>query len=88
MPDFVTALHRDSISQPVLMQPVSPTAYAAPVHFSETLQPDELAILSQLSAELLQNPLALQQLSDRVLELMRQDLRLQRERHHGYGRRW
>jgi len=67
---------------------VIPGAYAAPVRFLDLPQPEDLAMLSQLAAQLLQDPLAVKQLSDRVMELLQRDLKLQRERSHGYGRRW
>ena len=67
---------------------VSPGAYATPARFLDLPHAEELAMLSQLAAQLLQDPLAVKQLSDRVVELLQNDLRLQRERNHGYGRRW
>ncbi len=66
---------------------VSPGAYAAPARFLDLPQPEDLAMLSQLAAQLLEDPLAVKQLSDRVLELLQRDLMLQRERSHGYRRR-
>lgn len=66
---------------------VMPGAYAAPARFLALPQAEDLTMLSQLAAQLLQDPLALQQLSDRVVELLQRDLMLQRERSHGYGRR-
>ena len=67
---------------------VSPGAYATPARFLDLPHAEDLAMLSQLAAQLLQDPLAVKQLSDRVVELLQNDLRLQRERNHGYGRRW
>ena len=49
--------------------------------------PEEMAELAQLADQLLKDPLALQCLSDRVLELLKQELKQQQERSHGYGRR-
>ncbi|MBM0744557.1 hypothetical protein JOY44_23605 [Phormidium sp. CLA17] len=66
---------------------VSPGEYAAPAQFLE-IDSAELEMLSQLAAQLLNDPLAVQRLSDRVVELMQQDLKLQQERDRGYGRRW
>lgn len=40
----------------------------------------------QLLEQILRNPLLMQQLSDRVYELLQADLRQQRERKFGYGR--
>jgi len=45
---------------------------------------DELA---KLAEQVLEDPLAVQQLSDRVVQLLQQDLKQQRERHGDYGRR-
>lgn len=67
---------------------ISPGEYAAPARFLDLPQSDDLVMLSQLAAQLLQDPLAMQQLSDRVVELLQQDLRRQRERSREYGRRW
>jgi hypothetical protein len=66
---------------------VQPTAYAVPAQFLEPIQIDDLATLAQVSAQLLEDPIAVYQLSDRVFELLQQDLFLQRERGYGYGRR-
>lgn len=67
---------------------VNPAAYAAPAQFLNLPHPEDLTMLSQIAAELLSDPLAVRQLSERVFELLQQDLRLQRERGYGYGRRW
>lgn len=65
---------------------VSPAGYAAPVQFLELPKPEDLVILSQLAKQVLSDPLATQRLCDRVVQLMKQDLLLQQERH-SYGRR-
>lgn len=67
---------------------VRPTGYAAPARFLPVSKTEEIDRLALLAAQLLQDPMAMQQLSDRVVELLQQDLKLQRERSHGYGRRW
>ena len=67
---------------------VTPAGYAAPAQFLDLPKSEDLTMLSQLAAELLSDPLAVQQLSERVFELLRQDLMLQQERGYGYGRRW
>jgi hypothetical protein len=67
---------------------IASTDYAAPARFLDLPQSEDMAMLSQLAAQLLDDPLALQQLSDRVVELLHQDLERQRERSRGYGRRW
>jgi hypothetical protein len=66
---------------------VRPSAYAAPAQFLALPQGQELDALAQLAQQVLADPLAVQRLSDRVVELMRQDLRQQRERSGSYGRR-
>jgi urease gamma subunit len=66
---------------------VRPAGYAAPARFLQLTHPEDLALLSQLASQLLQDPMAVKQLSDRVLELLHQDLVQQQERSHGYGRR-
>lgn len=67
---------------------VKPGAYATPARFLNLSHSEEMVMLSQLAAQLLQDPLAMKQFSDRVVELLQQDLRQQRERSQGYGRRW
>jgi len=81
-------LGSEAASGIVPLASVKPGGYAAPAHFLDLPQADELASLSQLAAQVLQDPLAMQRLSDRVLELLQRDLTLQRERSRGYGRRW
>lgn len=66
---------------------VHPAGYAAPVQFGEPSQGTDLDTLAQLAAQLLQDPIAVYHLSDRVFELLQQDLDRQRERGYGYGRR-
>jgi hypothetical protein len=67
---------------------VGPTAYAAPAQFLDLSHSEDLEMLSQIAAQLLGDPLAVQRLSEQVFELLQQDLMLQRERSYGYGRRW
>jgi hypothetical protein len=66
---------------------VRPAGYAAPARFLQLTHPEDLAMLSQLAGQLLQDPLAVKRLSDRVVELLHQDLTQQQERSRGYGRR-
>lgn len=47
---------------------------------------EEREALLQLAAEILRNPLAVQNLCDRVYTLMEQDLQRQSERKQSYGR--
>jgi ABC-type glutathione transport system ATPase component len=44
--------------------------------------------MAQLAQQILQDPLRAMQLSDRVYELLQEDLRIQQERSRGYGRRF
>ena len=52
----------------------------------EALSPADLKGLGRLAEEILDDPLALQQLSDRVYRLMQDDLHRQQERQRGCGR--
>lgn len=42
----------------------------------------------QIAKKVLQDPIMMQKLGDRVLELLREDLRLLKERSQGYGSRF
>ncbi len=66
---------------------VRPGASATPAQFREPAHGTDMATLAQMAAQLLEDPMAVRQLGDRVFELLQQDLRLQRERSHGYGQR-
>jgi hypothetical protein len=50
-------------------------------------QPIDHAVSKTVLNQVLLDPLLLQQLSDRVYELLQEDLRKQSERSRGYGRR-
>ncbi|MEO0535840.1 MAG: hypothetical protein AAF215_18450 [Cyanobacteria bacterium P01_A01_bin.123] len=64
---------------------VAPAGFVAP----GVIQSDrDLAAMTRLAAELIDDPIALGQFCDRVYELMRDDLQRQRERSQGYGRRF
>lgn len=51
-------------------------------------QPEVAAAIAKLTQKVLQDPLQLQQLSNRVYELLQQDLRIHQERSRGYGKRF
>jgi hypothetical protein len=51
-------------------------------------QPESEAAIGALAKQILQDPLQLQQLRDRVDALLQQDLRILQERSRGYGRRF
>jgi hypothetical protein len=57
-----------------------------PLETSGMLNPDEMAQLAPLAKKILDDPVALMRLGDRVFELLSQDLKVQRERRQGYGR--
>ena len=63
---------------------------STPLPFSvergKTLDADELAKYAPLAAQILDDPVTLRKVSDRVFELLCRDLRLQQERRQGYGR--
>jgi len=87
--NHLTPLGAEAASgQVVPLAAVIPAGYAAPAHFMDSSHEDELASLSQLAAQVLQDPLAVQRLGDRVIELLKRDLELQRERSRGHGRRY
>lgn len=80
-----SAVGSETLSQPLVpLAAVRPAGYAAPAQFFDS-HPEALA---QVAAQVLADPLAVQRLSDRVIQLLQQDLRLQRERNRGAGRRW
>jgi hypothetical protein len=88
MPEGLSPLLGSDAPSPLHPTPaIRPGAYATPMQFGE-LSAEELALLSHLAAQVLEDPLAIQQLSDRVVELLGQDLEIERERDRGYGRRW
>ena len=64
----------------------APAGYAAPfaVLQSERKKEEQTGI-AKAAAQVLQNPLLMRRLSDRVYELMLEDLRNQRERSRNYG---
>lgn len=48
---------------------------------------EDAEALAGIAQQILEDPIALQQLSDRVFGLLAQDIRLQRERRHTYSSR-
>jgi hypothetical protein len=56
------------------------------VQMSDQAQTD-LVAMGELAEEILHDPLAIQELCDRVYDLMVDDLRMQQTRNRGYGRR-
>jgi hypothetical protein len=85
LPPPQSAAGSATLSQPLVpLAAVRPAGYAAPAQFLAS-QPEALA---QLAAQVLSDPIAVQRLSDRVIQLLQHDLMLQRERNRGAGRRW
>ena len=70
----------DEPSLPSLVKSVGGTSVAG---FALMQQQDELG---DLAAQVLNDPILFRQLCDRVHELLKADLRYQRERAQGYGR--
>lgn len=71
----------------------APGGYAAPASIQTDFQTKtrsesqhDREAVSKLAAKALDDPLLLRQLSDRVYELMLEDLRYQKERSRNYGR--
>lgn len=62
-----------------------PAGYAA-LGFDTSDDNSDSTTLAELAAKVLEEPLLMQQLSDRVYELMQEDLRQQQERRRNYGR--
>lgn len=66
----------------------SPSGFAAPPLIQSNCQAQEQSVISQTASKVLNDPILLRQLSDRVYELMLEDLRYQRERSRSYGSRF
>lgn len=62
-----------------------PAGYAAPALVQSKSKTEDLAKISKVAGQVLQDPLRMRLLSDRVYELMLQDLRRQQERSRNYG---
>ena len=62
--------------------PSAPLGLMAPAYIQS--QRDEFPQLSAIAAKLLDDPLQVRQLAERVYQLMQEDLQLQRERHGDY----
>ncbi len=66
-----------------------PTAgYGATAGILSELKTEDLAAISQLAGEIMQNPLTIRSLSDRVYQLMLEDLHNQQQRRINYGGSW
>ena len=65
----------------------SPAGFAAPPFIESDSQKGDRAALLKTASRVMQDPLLMRRLSDRVYELMLEDLRYQRERSRNYGSR-
>lgn len=65
--------------------PAGPSGYNAPANFQRNCKQDELEAIAKTAGDVLRDPILLRTLSDRVYELMRDDLRMQQERNGIYG---
>ncbi len=94
MPDSSTGQRFAALgaAAPCYQVPLMPTGgggdYAMVAQLLPSLTSEELGELSALAAEILADPLAMQQLTQRVVELFYEDVRQQRERDRMTGRRW
>lgn len=75
-----------NLPSPSTQPPNSSTPLPFSVVRGNTLDADELAKYAPLAAQILDDPVTLRKVSDRVFELLCQDLRLQQDRRQGYGR--
>ena len=62
----------------------SPAGFIAPAKIQTNLSNLEFQNISQAAAKILKNPLEVQQLADKVYELMKADLQAQRDRTGNY----
>ncbi|MEP0777118.1 hypothetical protein NDI39_05770 [Microcoleus sp. ZQ-A2] len=62
-----------------------PAGYAAPALMQSKGKTEDLAKISKVAGKVLQDPLLMRLLSDRVYKLMLEDLRRQQERSRNYG---
>ena len=65
-----------------------PAGYGATAGILCELKTDELGAISQLAGEIIQNPLMMRSLSDRVYQLMLEDLHSQQQRKINYRGSW
>lgn len=62
-----------------------PAGYAAPALVQTKGETEDLAKISEVAGKVLQDPLLMRLLSDRVYQLLLEDLRRQQERSRHYG---
>ncbi len=80
----MTSLGTEPSLQPI-GQPFVPAGYAAPALMQRNVKTEDLAKISTAAGKVLQDPLLMRLLSDRVYQLLLEDLRRQQERSRHYG---
>jgi hypothetical protein len=91
MPNNLKKTANVSLEMKPLLEPgsdlTSPAGFAAPPSIHSARRQVEQSVLSNTAARVVQDPLLLRKLSDRVYELMLEDLRYQQQRSRNYGSR-
>lgn len=90
MPDSDSSLSPlDFSGDPILFSGKAPpfpgtAGYSAPL-WVQSEKPDDLALASELAGIVIDDPILLQKLSDRVFDLLQEELRDQQHRRRSYG---
>ena len=83
---------RDSATSELVSKAVGsnsfPAGYAATAEILSESKTEELAAIYKLAGEVMQNPLMIRSLSDRVYQLMLEDLHNQQQRRINYRGSW
>lgn len=58
----------------------TPAGFGAPAKIQTNLKQQDFRIISQAASKILENPLEVRRIADRVYQLMQEDLRLQSDR--------
>ena len=62
----------------------SPAGFVAPANVQTNLDRQDFEAISQAASKILENPLEVRQLAERIYQLMQEDVRLQRDRSGNY----
>ncbi len=81
---IMTSLETEPSLKPI-GQPSVPAGYTAPALVQRDGKAEDLAKISKVAGKVLQDPLMMRLLSDRVYQLLLEDLRRQQERSRNYG---
>ncbi|MEM6612192.1 MAG: hypothetical protein AAF652_08045 [Cyanobacteria bacterium P01_C01_bin.72] len=79
LPDYQPSWYPNDLS--------SPAGFIAPAKIQTNLEQQDFEAISQAASKILENPLEIRQLAERVYQLMQDDLRLQSDRSGNY-RSW